>query len=306
MLIHYLARRLLHSVFVIAGVILVVFLVMHMIGDPARLMLRPEATQEQYLALRRQLGLDDPLHVQFGRFLAGLAQGDFGDSLWQRIPAMPLVLQRLPATLYLTAVTIAIALPAAVILGVAAALRPGSIVDRVITIFSLGGISTADFWLGLMLILIFAVEMGWFPTSGYGGPNFVVLPALTLAFRPIGRISQLARSTVLDELSKGYVITARAKGLKERTVLFFHTLKNAAIPVITLSGDEMASLLNGAVVIETVFAWPGIGILLIQGIEHRDFPVVEATVFVIALMVITLNLLVDLSYSLIDPRVRYS
>jgi peptide/nickel transport system permease protein len=306
MLIHYLARRLLHSVFVIAGVILVVFLVMHMIGDPARLMLRPEATQEQYLALRRQLGLDDPLHVQFGRFLAGLAQGDFGDSLWQRIPAMPLVLQRLPATLYLTAVTIAIALPAAVILGVAAALRPGSIVDRVITIFSLGGISTADFWLGLMLILIFAVEMGWFPTSGYGGPNFVVLPALTLAFRPIGRISQLARSTILDELSKGYVITARAKGLKERTVLFFHTLKNAAIPVITLSGDEMASLLNGAVVIETVFAWPGIGILLIQGIEHRDFPVVEATVFVIALMVITLNLLVDLSYSLIDPRVRYS
>jgi peptide/nickel transport system permease protein len=176
----------------------------------------------------------------------------------------------------------------------------------VITVFSLGGVSTADFWLGLMLILILAVEFGWFPTSGYGGPEFVVLPALTLTFRPIGRISQLARSTVLDELSKSYVVTARAKGLQEQTVLFLHTLKNAAIPVITLSGDEMASLLNGAVVIETVFAWPGIGILLIQAIEHRDFPVVEATVFVIAIMVVILNLLVDLSYSLLDPRVRYS
>jgi len=306
MAIRYLARRLLHSVFVIAGVVIVVFLVMHMIGDPARLMLRPEATQEQYLALRKQLGLDDPIYVQFGRFVGGVLQGDFGVSLWQRIPAMPLVLHRLPATLYLTLVTIAVALPAAVLLGVFSALKPGTVMDRIITVFSLGGVSMADFWLGLMLILVLAVEMGWFPTSGFGGPKFVVLPALTLAFRPIGRIGQLARSTVLDELSKVYVMTARSKGLHERTVLFRHTLRNAAIPVITLAADEMASLLNGAVVIETVFAWPGIGILLIQAIEHRDFPVVEAAVFVIAVMVVFLNLIVDLVYSLIDPRVRFS
>ena len=306
MAIRYLARRLLHSVFVIVGVVVVVFLVMHMIGDPARLMLRPEATQEQYLALRKQLGLDDPIYVQFGRFVGGVLQGDFGVSLWQRIPAMPLVLHRLPATLYLTLVTLAVALPAAVLLGVFSALKPGTVMDRIITVFSLGGVSMADFWLGLMLILVLAVEMGWFPTSGFGGPKFVVLPALTLAFRPIGRISQLARSTVLDELSKVYVMTARSKGLHERTVLFRHTLRNAAIPVITLAADEMASLLNGAVVIETVFAWPGIGILLIQAIEHRDFPVVEAAVFVIAVMVVFLNLIVDLVYSLIDPRVRFS
>jgi peptide/nickel transport system permease protein len=306
MAIRYLARRLLHSVFVIAGVVIVVFLVMHMIGDPARLMLRPEATQEQYLALRKQLGLDDPIYVQFGRFVGGVLQGDFGDSLWQRIPAMPLVLHRLPATLYLTLVTLAVALPAAVLLGVFSAFKPGTVMDRIITVFSLGGVSMADFWLGLMLILVLAVEMGWFPTSGFGGPKFVVLPALTLAFRPIGRIGQLARSTVLDELSKVYVMTARSKGLHERTVLFRHTLRNAAIPVITLAADEMASLLNGAVVIETVFAWPGIGILLIQAIEHRDFPVVEAAVFVIAVMVVFLNLIVDLVYSLIDPRVRFS
>ncbi|MCL5109986.1 MAG: ABC transporter permease [Chloroflexi bacterium] len=306
MLVRYLARRLFHSVFVIAGVVLVVFLVMHMIGDPARLMLRPEASQEQYLALRRQLGLDDPLYVQLGRFLSGLAHGEFGDSLWQRVPALPLVLQRLPATLYLTAVTVIIALPTAVVLGVLAALKPRAVTDRIITVLSLGGVSTADFWLGLTLILVFAVQLDWLPTSGYGGPQFVILPALTLAFRPVGRISQLTRSTMLDELSKAYVTTARAKGIPERLVLFYHTLRNAAIPIITLAADEMAALLNGAVVIETVFAWPGIGILLIQAIEHRDFPVVEAEVFVIALMVVALNLIVDLSYSVIDPRVRYS
>lgn len=306
MLLRYLARRLFHSIFVIVGVILVVFAVMHMIGDPARLMLRPEASQEQYLALRRQLGLDDPLYVQLGRFLSGLVRGDFGDSLWQRVPALPLVLQRLPATLYLTAVTMIIALPTAVVLGVLAALKPRAVLDRVITVLSLGGVSTADFWLGLTLILVFAVQLDWLPTSGYGGPQFVILPALTLAFRPVGRISQLTRSTMLDELSKAYVTTARAKGLPERLVLFYHTLRNAAIPIITLAADEMAALLNGAVVIETVFAWPGIGILLIQAIEHRDFPVVEAEVFVIALMVVALNLIVDLSYSIIDPRVRYS
>lgn len=303
---HYLARRLFHSIFVIVGVMMVVFLVMHMIGDPARLMLRPEATQAQYLALRRQLGLDDPLYVQFGRFLSGLVQGDFGNSLWQRVPALPLVLQRLPATLYLTAVTMILALPTAVVLGVLAALKPGAVLDRVITVLSLGGVSTADFWLGLTLILVFAVQLDWLPTSGYGGPQFVILPALTLAFRPVGRISQLTRSTMLDELTKAYVTTARAKGIPERLVLFYHTLRNAAIPIITLAADEMAALLNGAVVIETVFAWPGIGILLIQAIEHRDFPVVEAVVFVIALMVVALNLIVDLSYSIIDPRVRYS
>ncbi len=276
-----------------------------MLGDPARLMLRPEATEEQVQALRDQLGLNDPLYEQFGRFISGLVRGDFGDSIWQRVPALPIVLDRMPATLYLAAVTLGIAVPLALVLGIVSATRPRSVWDRLVTVFSLIGVSIADFWLGLMLIVLISVRLGWLPTSGYGGPEYVILPALTLAVRPIGRISQIVRSAMLDEMNKGYVNTARAKGLRERTVIFYHTLKNAAIPIITMVGDEAAVILNGAVVIETVFGWPGVGILLIQAIQQRDLPLVEASVVVIAVMIVTVNLLVDLSYTLLDPRVRY-
>lgn len=282
-----------------------VFFVTHLLGDPARLMLRPEATDEQVEQLRDSLGLNDPMYVQFGRFIGDLAQGDFGESLWQRVPAMDIVLDRLPATLYLAGATLGVAIPLAVLLGIISALRPRSLADRFVTVFSLTGVSTADFWLGLMLILLFSVELGWLPTSGYGGINYVILPAAALALRPIGRISQVVRSAMLDEMNKGYITTARAKGLGERVVILSHTFKNAAIPILTMMGDEAASLLNGAVVIETVFGWPGIGILLIQAIEKRDLPLIEASVIVIAIMIVTVNLLVDLTYSIIDPRVRY-
>lgn len=295
-----------HSVLILLGLIVVVFFVTHMLGDPARLMLRPEATEEQVQALRESLGLDAPIHVQFGRYMTDIFQGDFGDSLWQRLPALPIVIDRIPATLYLAGVTLLIAVPLAVLLGVVSASWPRSIADRIVTVVSLSGVSTADFWLGLMLILLFAVQLGWLPTSGYGGPEYVILPAIALAARPIGRISQVVRSAMLDEMSKGYVTTARAKGLRERVVIFSHTLKNAAIPVVTLAGDEASVMLNGAVVIETLFGWPGVGILLIQAIERRDLPVIEASVMAIAVMIVTVNLLVDLAYTLIDPRVRYS
>ena len=283
-----------------------VFFATHLLGDPARLMLRPEATEEQVQALREELGLDDPILVQFARYLGDLARGDFGDSLWQRVPALPIVFDRLPATLYLAGITLAVAVPLALLLGIVSAIRPRSFADRVVTVVSLAGVSIADFWLGLMLILLFAVEFGWLPTSGYGGLNFVVLPAAALAVRPMGRISQVVRSAMLDEMGRPYVTTARAKGLGERVVIFYHTLKNSAIPIVTLMGDEAASLLNGAVVIETLFGWPGIGILLIQAIERRDLPLIEATAIVIAVMIVGVNLLVDLTYTLIDPRVRYT
>jgi peptide/nickel transport system permease protein len=296
---------LVHSVFILLGLIVVVFFVTHLLGDPARLMLRPEATEEQVEALRDSLGLNDPIHVQFWRFISDLARGDLGESLWQRVPALDIVLDRLPATLYLAGATLCVAIPLAVVLGIISAVRPRSLADRFVTVFSLAGVSTADFWLGLMLILLFAVELGWLPTSGYGGVNYVILPAAALALRPIGRISQVVRSAMLDEMSKGYITTARAKGLSDRVVITRHTLKNAAIPILTLMGDEAATLLNGAVVIETLFGWPGIGILLIQAIEKRDLPLIEASVIVIALMIVIVNLLVDLTYSLIDPRVRY-
>ena len=277
----------------------------HLVGDPVDLMLRPEATEEQRQALRERLGLNDPILVQFGRFVSGAVRGDFGESIWQRVPALPVVLDRLPATLYLTSATLLLAVPLSIVLGIISAIRPGAIVDRIVTVVSLGGVSTADFWLGLMLILLFAVRLGWLPTSGYGGFQFVILPAVALAFRPLGRISQVVRSAMLDQFSQPYVITARAKGLTERVVVYLHTLKNAAIPVATLVGDEAASLLNGAVVIETVFGWPGVGILLIQAIERRDLPLIEASVIVIAVMIVTVNLVIDLTYSFLDPRVRY-
>lgn len=294
-----------HSIFILLGLIVAVFFVTHLLGDPARLMLRPEASEEQVQQLRDSMGLNDPLLTQFGRFMGDLARGDIGDSLWQRVPAMDIVIDRLPATLYLAGVTLGLAIPLAVVLGIISAIKPRSLADRCVTVIALTGVSTADFWLGLMLILLFAVKLGWLPTSGYGGIDFVVLPALALAVRPLGRISQVVRSAMLDEMNKPYVTTARAKGLHERVVIVGHTLKNAAIPILTMMGDEAASLLNGAVVIETLFGWPGVGILLIQAIEKRDLPLIEATVIVIALLIVTVNLLVDLTYSLIDPRVRY-
>ncbi len=294
-----------HSAFIMVGLIIIVFFVTHLLGDPAELMLRPEASEEQVQALRESLNLDDPILVQFGRFMGNLARGDLGDSLWQRVPAMPIVIDRVPKTLYLAGVTMGIAIPLAILLGIVSALRPRSLIDRFATTIALTGVSIADFWLGLMLILFFAVELGWVPTSGYGGLNYVILPALTLAVRPIGRISQVVRSAMLDEMSKPYITTARAKGLRERVVILSHTLKNAAIPIITMMGDEAASLLNGAVVIETLFGWPGVGILLIQAIENRDLPLIESSVIVIATMIIFVNLLVDLLYAVIDPRVRY-
>ncbi len=295
----------LHSVFVLLGLLVVVFFVTHLVGDPASLMLRPEATEEQRQAVRDRLGLNDPLHVQFVRFVTGALRGDFGDSIWQRVPALPIALDRVPATLYLAGVTLLLAVPLSIVLGIISAVRPGSLIDRSVTVISLGGVSTADFWLGLMLILLFAVRLGWLPTSGFGGLQYALLPALALAFRPLGRISQVVRSAMIDQFTQPYVTTARAKGLTERVVVYLHTLKNAAIPIATLVGDEAASLLNGAVVIETVFGWPGVGILLIQAIERRDLPLIEASVLVIAVMIVTVNLLVDLAYTLMDPRIRY-
>lgn len=283
-----------------------VFFFTHMLGDPARLMLRPEATAEQVDAVRNRLGLNDPLHEQFFRFMGNAVRGDFGESIWQRTPALPIMLGRLPNTLYLAGVTILIAIPIAALLGIVSALRPGSLIDRTATVVALAGVSIADFWLGLMLILFFAVNLGWLPTSGFGGPEYVILPALALMVRPLGRISQVIRSSMLDQLGQPYVTTARSKGLSERVVVTLHAMKNAAIPALTLIGDETAALLNGAVVIETVFGWPGIGLLLIQAIERRDLPLIEACVFAIAVMIVFANLLVDLAYTFFDPRIRYS
>ena len=302
----YIARRLVHSVFVLVGVTILVFFVLRTIGDPARLMLPLEAPEAQVEALRARMGFDQPVPVQLGRFLADAIRGDFGVSVWQGVPAMPLVLSRFPATLYLTAVTIGFSLLIALPLGTLAALRPRSWIDRVTTVFSITGLSMPTFWLALMLILFFAVRLRWVKTSGYGGLEFVVLPVLALCMVHIGRISQVVRSCMLDELSKAYVTTARSKGLTERMAVLSHALRNAAIPVITLTADEVAGLINGAVVIEVIFGWPGIGQLALQAIERRDFPLVQADVLLVASAVVFINLVVDLTYAYLDPRIRYT
>ncbi|MCC6174161.1 MAG: ABC transporter permease [Chloroflexi bacterium] len=302
----YILRRLVHSVFVLVGLAIVIFVVTRTIGDPARLMLPIEATEQQYHAVRADLGLNDPLYVQFGRFVLALARGDFGMSVWQRAPAAQLVVDRIPATLLLAFSVIAVSVLVAVPMGAISAFQPRSAIDRLTTTLSIVGVSMPTFWLALMLIIVFAVQLGWFKTSGYGGVEYLVLPVLALAVNHIGRIAQVVRSCMLDELSKAYVTTARSKGLPEWITVSRHVLRNAAIPVITLAGDEIAGLVNGSVVIEVIFGWPGIGLLAVSAIERRDFTLIQADVLIVATLVVAINLAVDLTYAYLDPRIRYS
>jgi peptide/nickel transport system permease protein len=303
----YLVRRLIYAVAVVVGVSVVVFFITHLLGDPVKLMLPLEATLEQYEQAKEVLGYNDPLLVQFFRFAGNAIRGDFGDSLWQKVPALPLVLERLPATFLLAGTAVLIATLVAIPLGVLAALRPRSWLDHLCTTTSLFGMCIADFWLGLMLILIFPVTLGLFYTSGYGSWQYLVLPAITLAARPIGRITQIVRSSTLDELGKNYVMAARARGLTETATIVGHALKNAAIPIVTLSGWELTRLLAGfTVIVETVFAWPGVGLLAVDAIKRQDLPLLQADVFVVALIVVALNLIIDLTYGVLDPRIRFT
>jgi len=314
----YFARRIAQSVVVLFVVLTFVFLAGRMIGDPAILLLGPEASAADILRVRRQMGLEDPLLEQFIRFILGAVMGDFGVTFRYGFavpdvaaagatgtPVLPLVLERLPATYLLAATAMVIACLVAMLLGCLAAMHPRSLLDRTINLISLAGVSTVDFWLGFMLILLFGVQLGWLPTSGFDGPSYLVLPALTLALRPIGRIAQLVRSAMLDELSRPYIDALRARGFGEPRIVFSHALKNASIPVATMMGDELLQILQGAIVVEVVFAWPGVGSLLVTALSTRDLPLVEAAVFILALTAITINLIVDLVYTRLDPRVRF-
>jgi peptide/nickel transport system permease protein len=303
----FILRRLLYSVAVVVGVSVFVFIITHMLGDPARMMLPLESTEEEVEAFREAMGFNDPLYVQFWSFATNAVRGDFGDSIWQREPALSLVMERLPKTLQLVVISTTVALLLALPLGVLAALKPRSALDRVCTVGSLVGVSIPDFWLGLILILVFAVQFRLFYTSGSGSWRHIVLPALTLAARPLGQITLITRSAMIDELSQQYMVTARAKGIHERVVVVNHALRNALIPIITLSAWQIARLLAGlTVAVETVFAWPGVGLLAIQAIQRRDLPLIMADVFVVALAVTLLNLLLDILYAAVDPRIRYS
>ncbi|MCY4541562.1 MAG: ABC transporter permease [Rhodobacteraceae bacterium] len=313
----YLVRRTANSVLLLLLTVSFVFVAGRMIGDPALNMLGPGATDVALEKLRRAAGLNDPLWQQYIRYVANLLQGDFGvsyrfgfsvlpsedlDSLGQ--PVIDIVLERLPATFLLAAVAMGIAVPSGILMGVVAAAKPRSLADRVVTVVALAGVSVVQFWLGLMLIVFFSVQLGWLPTGGYGGLEHAILPALTLAARPIGRIAQIARSAMLDEMSKPYIVTARAKGAHEWRVVFLHALKNAAVPIITMIGDELSALLTGAILVEKIFAWPGIGLLIIDSLTRSDLPLIQASIAVVAALVVLVNLLVDLSYRIVNPRIK--
>jgi peptide/nickel transport system permease protein len=303
----YILRRVAQSALTLLGVSVLVFVILRVLpGDPARMLLPDGAPESAVLELNRQLGMREPLFVQYGLFLRSVAHGDFGQSFQYRAPALRVVLERLPATIQLTVAAMLVTIAAGVSLGIGTAVRRGSRYDVAGTILAVLGQSLPNFWLGIMLILLFGVALRWLPTSGFAGWTSLVLPAITLAAFPTALVARLTRSSMLEILNRDYIRTGRAKGLAERSVVLRHALRNAAIPVLTVIGLQIGALLGGAVITESVFAWPGMGKLIVDAIFFRDFPVVQTVLILSATVFVGINLLVDLLYTIIDPRIRYS
>lgn len=301
----YLARRLALSVLVLWGAVTIVFLAIRLApGDPAQMLLGATATEQEIVETRRQLGLDQSLPVQYARYLSRVIQLDFGRSPWLNQPALNAVIHRIPQTLQLTALAMAGAVVLSLPMGIAAAIRVGTLVDRAISILSLLGQSMPSFWLGIMFILVFARELRLLPSGGTGSWTHLVLPAATLALPLVGILTRLIRSGLLEVMREDYIRTAYAKGVASRSVLVRHALLNMLIPVVTVLGLQLGQLLGGAVIVETVFAWPGVGRLLVDAISNRDYALVQAAILFITSGFILINLLVDLSYGYLDPRIR--
>lgn len=305
-MIRYIGRRSAQAITVLFGVSVVTFLLLQLSGDPTSLMLPLEATPAEHEAMRARLGLDQPLYVQFFDFVWRALQGDLGNSLRGGQPALELVLERLPATAILAAAAMLLSLIIAFPLGIFAAVKPNSWVDRTLMSLALLGQSMPTFWIGLMLIMIFAVGFRMFPTGGTGTFAHLVLPTVTLALWSAARTARLIRSGMIEALGQDYVRTARSKGVPDGVVVVRHALRNVMLPVITVVGLDLAVLLGGAVVTETVFSWPGVGRLVIDSIRLRDFPTVQAAVLVIAVIYVVVNLIVDVLYTIADPRMRLS
>lgn len=323
----YIAQRLLHTLLVLLGVSLLTFALIHMTpGDPVLVMLGTDATPDELDRLRHLLGLDQPLYVQYFQYITRLVQGQLGDSIFQHQAVAKLIGDRLPATIELTFAAMLIAIAVGLLTGIVSAVKPYSIFDISAMLLALGGVAMPVFWLGMLAILLFSLQLGWLPSFGRGEPviqavqyffrtgdpsdigdalRHLVLPALTLGAFSAALISRLVRSALLEVLGQDYVRTARAKGLRYSAVITRHALRNAMIPVITVIGLQVGTLLGGAVLAETIFAWPGMGRLLIQAISQRDYPLVQGIVLITALAVSLINLIVDLLYGAINPRVRY-
>lgn len=301
----YIVRRLFESIFIILGVSIIVFLIMHLSGDPVMLMLPPESTAADAALMRKNLGLDKPLAVQYILFLKNAVTGNFGRSLFANSDAMDLVLERLPMTILLSFSGLALALIISIPLGVMAAVKRYSIIDNLSTIAVVFGQAMPSFWLGIMLIIIFSVFWRVFPASGAGTPAHLVLPAVTLGVFLAPILMRLTRSRMLEVLSLDYIRTAHAKGVHELVVLFKHGLRNAIVPVVAIIGLQFGRLLGGAIVVETVFAWPGVASLVVKSIRYYDFPVVQAAALVMSLLIVLTNLFTDILIAFLDPRIQY-
>jgi len=301
----FFVRRIAGAFGVVAGVAVVVFVILHLTGDPATVMMPLEATRAEIAAFRHAQGFDRPLWVQFASFAWNALHGDFGLSLRHGEPALGLALERVPASAELAFTALALAVLVAVPAGTLAAVRRNSVVDVAARLLALLGQSTPVYWLGILLILIFGVQLGWFPVSGTGGWRHLVLPAVTLGMFTMARIMRLTRGSMLDVLQSDYLRTAVAKGVGPFRLIVHHALRNAWLPIVTAVGIELGTLLSQAIITETIFSWPGIGRLAYQAILDRDYPVVEAVVLLGALSFVLINLLVDLAYAALDPRIRY-
>lgn len=302
----YVLRRIGLLVPVVLGVVTVVFLIVHLIpGDPVEIMLGEQALAVDKEALRHEMGLDKPLHLQYVAFLKGLVRGDLGQSLHTKQPVLTSIARRLPATIELAAAAMAVALLLAIPLGLLADYKKDSLVDQGSMLFALLGISMPNFWLGPLLIIVFSLKLGWFPVSGRGSLAHVVLPAITLGTAMAAILTRMTRASMLDVIQSDYITAARAKGVRESLVVLKHAFRNALIPVVTIVGLQIGGLLAGSIITETIFAWPGIGRLTIQAINARDYPLVQGCVLIIALGYVLVNFATDLLYGLIDPRIRY-
>lgn len=308
----YIIRRILQAFLVMVGVTLLVFIIMYQAGDPVILLASPDASTEEVEQLRVNLGLDRPWYEQYWDFITGAVQGDFGTSLRQGTPVFDLVLARLPATLSLALLAFVFSVTISIPVGIISATKRNSIYDSFAMGFALLGQSLPPFFLGVMLIWIFGFVLGWLPSSGRGDADFMsraqhlILPAITLGTFSLAQNARLVRSSLLEVLGLDYVKTARSKGISEYNVIIRHALRNALIPVITVMGLQFGILLGGAIVTETVFAWPGVGRLLIQAINQQDFPLAVGAVTMISVIFVLLNLIVDLTYGFLDPRIRYN
>jgi peptide/nickel transport system permease protein len=312
----YLIKRLAAAGIVVAGVSVIVFLVLHLVpGDPAQIVLGPMGTKTELQRLRTELGLDHPLHVQYLRWIGRVVQGDLGRSIaWNR-PVLPEVLQRFRATLVLAGTSLTIATAVGILFGIVSAVRQRSWADRIVTLLAVVGISMPSFWLGMVLVALFSVKLGWLPVSGMydvtgsGGTadliRHLILPAITLAVIPMAVITRVTRSNMLEVIRHDYIRTARSKGVAERTVILRHAFRNTMVNMITVVGMQAGFLLAGAIYVERVFAWPGVGSMMVDGILKRDFPVIQGGILLVALSYVTINLLTDVTYAYLDPRIRY-